>query len=197
MYRHRLVSILTGSAFLFSLFSLIPVVSSPASAQSTSVSINEIRIDQPSTDNDEYFELVGAPGAALDGLTYLVIGDGTGGSGVIENVTDLSGQAIPASGYFVAAESTFSSLLGHSPNHTGALQALAELYESQERFGDAENALLQIARYNPSTAYHFHRLGQFYERIGKPRKARKAYAKAERIDPLPKRRMRPLRKSRK
>ncbi len=72
------------------------------------VSISEIRIDQPSTDNDEFFELVGSPGTSLDGLTYLVIGDGSAGSGVIENVTDLSGLSIPASGYFVAAENTFT-----------------------------------------------------------------------------------------
>ena len=70
--------------------------------------LSEIRIDQPSTDNDEYFELAGEPGAALDGLTYLVIGDGTGGSGVIEAVVDLAGQVIPESGYFVAAEGTFT-----------------------------------------------------------------------------------------
>ncbi|MBN1261746.1 MAG: hypothetical protein JXB35_13805, partial [Anaerolineae bacterium] len=70
--------------------------------------ISEIRIDQPSSDNDEYFELAGTPGMALDGLTYLVIGDGTGGSGVIEAVVNLAGQAIPASGYFVAAEATFT-----------------------------------------------------------------------------------------
>jgi len=72
------------------------------------VLISEIRIDQDGTDNDEFFELVGPAGASLDGLTYLVIGDGTDGSGVIENVTDLGGAAIPASGYFVAAESTFT-----------------------------------------------------------------------------------------
>lgn len=72
------------------------------------VVINEIRIDQPSTDNDEYFELSGPSGASLDGLTYLVIGDGTGGSGVIEAVVDLGGLTIPDCGFFVAAESTFS-----------------------------------------------------------------------------------------
>ena len=71
------------------------------------VQINEIRIDQPSADDDEYFELAGKPGLMLDGLTYIVIGDGTGGSGVIESVTPLSGS-IPASGYFVVAESTFT-----------------------------------------------------------------------------------------
>ncbi|MBN2048446.1 MAG: hypothetical protein JW750_11430, partial [Anaerolineaceae bacterium] len=73
-----------------------------------SVALSEIRIDQGGTDNDEYFELAGAPGTALDGFTYVVIGDGTGASGVIESVTDLTGQVIPSSGFFVAAESTFT-----------------------------------------------------------------------------------------
>jgi predicted extracellular nuclease len=76
----------------------------------TVVRLSEIRIDQPSTDNDEYFELEGTPGSSLDGLTYLVIGDGAAaaGSGVVEAVIDLSGQVIPDSGFFVAAESTFT-----------------------------------------------------------------------------------------
>ena len=72
------------------------------------VVINEIRIDQPGADTDEYFELAGSPGTSLDGLSYIVIGDGTGGSGVIESVTDLTGQVIPEDGFFLAAESTFS-----------------------------------------------------------------------------------------
>ena len=70
--------------------------------------INEIRIDQPGSDVDEYFELSGPAGESLDGLTYLVIGDGTGGSGVIEAVVDLSGATIPAGGFFVAAEASFT-----------------------------------------------------------------------------------------
>ena len=77
-------------------------------AANAQVVINEIRIDQPSTDNDEYFELKGPAGFVLDGLTYLVIGDGTGGSGVIEAVVDLTGSQVPPNGYFVAAESTFT-----------------------------------------------------------------------------------------
>jgi len=76
------------------------------------VYINEIRIDQPGGDSDEYFELAGEADTALDGLTYLVIGDGAGGSGVIEAVVDLSGQTVSTEGYFVAAESSFSSTLG-------------------------------------------------------------------------------------
>ncbi len=78
----------------------------PAAAQTPTIS--EIRIDQPGTDNDEYFELSGPGGSSLDGYTYIVIGDGAGGSGVIEAVVDLAGQSIPAGGLFVAAESTFT-----------------------------------------------------------------------------------------
>ncbi|MDG1490766.1 MAG: hypothetical protein P8M11_05255 [Planctomycetota bacterium] len=74
----------------------------------SSLTINEIRIDQPSADNDEFFELAGPPGTNLTGLYYVVIGDGAGGSGTVESVTDLAGSVIPASGYFVCAESSFS-----------------------------------------------------------------------------------------
>lgn len=85
----------------------------PASMQGTitvlpDVAINEVRIDQAGADDDEYFELIGTPGTLLDGLFYIVIGDGSGGSGVIESVTDLTGQTISADGFFVAAESTMT-----------------------------------------------------------------------------------------
>ena len=74
-----------------------------------SVAINEIRIDQASADNDEYFELLGDPSASLDGLTYLVLGDaGAGDSGVIEAVVSLTGQSLDANGFLVAAEDTFT-----------------------------------------------------------------------------------------
>ncbi|HEC20550.1 MAG TPA: hypothetical protein ENI97_14630, partial [Gammaproteobacteria bacterium] len=43
-----------------------------ASAQA--ILINEIRIDQPGPDRDEYFELAGIAGESLDGLSYLVLG---------------------------------------------------------------------------------------------------------------------------
>lgn len=82
--------------------------SSPVLADASQIFINEVRIDQPSTDVDEYFEIGGQAGASLDGLTYLVIGDGTGGSGVVEHVLNLTGNTIPGSGFFVVAESTFT-----------------------------------------------------------------------------------------
>ncbi|MEM7352601.1 MAG: hypothetical protein AAF657_17505 [Acidobacteriota bacterium] len=84
---------------------VLSLIALPLAAQPQ---INEIRIDQPGDDDDEYFELSGTPSSSLDGFTYLVIGDGAGGSGVIEEVTDLTGQSLSAGGFFVAAEGTFS-----------------------------------------------------------------------------------------
>ncbi|MBE9060591.1 endonuclease/exonuclease/phosphatase family protein [cf. Phormidesmis sp. LEGE 11477] len=75
---------------------------------SPDIKINEIRTNQPSADTDEYFELFGVPGTPLDGLTYLVIGDGDGGSGVVEAVVDLTDQTLSGTGFFVAAEDTFT-----------------------------------------------------------------------------------------
>ena len=55
-----------------------------APAMGQDVRINEIRIDQPGTDDDEYIELAGQPSTSLAGLSLVVIGDGSGGSGVID-----------------------------------------------------------------------------------------------------------------
>lgn len=87
---------------------LFGISSNGAPNPETALVIHEVRIDQPGEDRDEYFELMGPPGMALSGLAYLVIGDGPGGSGVIEHMSALDGLAIPPSGYFVVAESTFS-----------------------------------------------------------------------------------------
>ncbi len=89
-------------------------------AQAGAVLINEIRIDQPGPDRDEYFELAGAPGASLDGLSYLVIGDRSGaGSGVIEAVVGLDGLRLSAAGLLLVAERSFS--LGPVPDRVTGL----------------------------------------------------------------------------
>ena len=85
--------------------------------------INEIRIDMPGADNDEYFELKAPAGTTLDGLTYIVIGDGAAGSGAVECVLSLTGQVMPASGYFLVGEPTFT-LGGAVPNLVTAANAL-------------------------------------------------------------------------
>ncbi|MFO0829704.1 MAG: hypothetical protein U0572_16305 [Phycisphaerales bacterium] len=86
-----------------------PGAASPTCASTIEpLRISEIRIDQAGTDNDEYFELSGTPGTSLNGYTYIVIGDGTGGSGVIEAVISLNGFSIPSDGYFLVTEPTFT-----------------------------------------------------------------------------------------
>lgn len=71
--------------------------------------LNEIRLDQTGADDDEYFEVFSSDPVndSLAGVVLLVIGDGAGGSGVIENVTSLDGQSLTSS-YFTVAESTFT-----------------------------------------------------------------------------------------
>jgi hypothetical protein len=69
-----------------------------ASAQ---ITFNEIRQDDLGTDNDEYVELKGTPGASLSGYTHIVLGDATATtSGTIEQVTSLSAFSIQADGLF-------------------------------------------------------------------------------------------------
>lgn len=73
------------------------------------VVINEIRIDDPSTDDFEFFELfnAGAGPVNLGGLTYVVIGDGAGGSGVIEDVVTLPAADLAAGArYLVSNQAT-------------------------------------------------------------------------------------------
>ena len=73
--------------------------------------INEIRTDHAGSDTDEFFEINGVSGESLDGLAYIVIGDGASPSplrGTIEHVTLLDGLSIPADGFFLAAESSYT-----------------------------------------------------------------------------------------
>lgn len=70
--------------------------------------INEIRIDQPGADTDEFFELAGTSGESLDQFSYLVIGDSGSNQGYIEALVNLAGYSIDSDGLFVVAESSFS-----------------------------------------------------------------------------------------
>ncbi len=82
-----------------------------AFGQAQGALINEIRTDHDGSDTDEFFELNGTPGESLDGLAYIVIGDGSSPAplrGTIEHVTLLDGSSIPADGFFLAAESSYT-----------------------------------------------------------------------------------------
>ncbi|MGE3164899.1 MAG: PKD domain-containing protein [Planctomycetota bacterium] len=72
------------------------------------VRLNEVRNDSsPTVTTDgEYVELIGVPGTDLTGLFVVTIGDNLAaqGSGVVENVIDLTGGIIPASGFYLIHE---------------------------------------------------------------------------------------------
>ncbi len=80
-----------------------------ASCVKGDVAFSEIRVDETGTDNNEWVELVGAPGTSLNDITMIVIGDAgaTNLSGVIECVVPLTGKSIPADGHFSMSEATF------------------------------------------------------------------------------------------
>jgi len=60
--------------------------------------INELRTDHTGVDDNEYVELSGPAGTVLDGYSFIVIGDGAGGSGVLETIIDLTGLVIAEDG---------------------------------------------------------------------------------------------------
>lgn len=68
------------------------------------VRIEEIRIDQPGPDHDEYFELYGEPGLSLDGYCYVVLGDGPGACGSVETIVALDGLILGEDGYLCVVE---------------------------------------------------------------------------------------------
>jgi len=100
--------------------SLVLVCLALVAVPTFAATLNEIRIDQGGSDYDEYFELAGNPGESLDGLTYVVIGDGTTGSGTIECVVPLDGLSIGAVGFFLYVESSYTTTCGDTPDYMDA-----------------------------------------------------------------------------
>ncbi len=77
----------------------------PNSACAESVAINELYVSHAGSDDQEYVELIGPAGKSLDGYLVLVIeGDGSSAFGTADRVWDLTGTTIPASGYFMLAD---------------------------------------------------------------------------------------------
>jgi len=82
--------------------------------------LNEIRLEQPGADNDEYIELAGAPGESLAGVAIVVIGDDDSAlpgqqNGYVEEVIRLDGFSIAASGFFLIGEPTLSLAIPNLP----------------------------------------------------------------------------------
>jgi hypothetical protein len=74
----------------------------------TLITLSEIRSDMTGSDCNEYVEIRGPANGSLSGITLVVIGDGTGGSGVIEAVVPLQSSVTPADGHFLIAETTYT-----------------------------------------------------------------------------------------
>lgn len=72
----------------------------PLVVEVADVLINEVDVDQAGTDAGEFIEIVGEPGASLDGLVVVFFNGGATGDASYLSV-DLTGQVIPASGFFV------------------------------------------------------------------------------------------------
>jgi hypothetical protein len=77
------------------------------------IQINEVRLDQPGNDTDQYIEIVGPANTSLDGLTYIVIGDEVqtkvpDSQGRIQNAISLNGVNLGPDGIAVIAKSNFS-----------------------------------------------------------------------------------------
>ncbi len=76
-----------------------------ASLQARPAYINEVRLNQPGPENDNFFELAGAAGTSLNGHALIVV-SGEFAPGQIEVVVPLDGFAIASDGFFAFGPTT-------------------------------------------------------------------------------------------
>jgi hypothetical protein len=86
------------------------------------IQINEVRIDQPGNDTDQYIEIAGPANASLNGLTYIVIGDEVqtkvpDSQGRVQNAISLNGLNLGPDGLLVVAKTNFSLGTADSTQH--------------------------------------------------------------------------------
>lgn len=72
------------------------------------VVFNEVRLDDPESDDFEYFEIYnrGQSAIRLGTITYIVLGQGVGGSGVITQVLNLPAFSLEPGSHFLASHQT-------------------------------------------------------------------------------------------
>ena len=92
---------------------LVAIATSLTATVAFGQSLNEIRTQQTGIDSQIYAEIAGTSAASLNGLSLLVIGGDDnalppGQNGYIESVISLDGKAVPASGFFVMAEPSYT-----------------------------------------------------------------------------------------
>ena len=102
--RYFILTALFGLAFL-------------ANHASADVVLNEMRIDQPGADNDEFVELYSATGMSLDGITFIILQD----NGSIDGAVDLSGFSINSGDVFLIGENDPLPTSGATPDFIATL----------------------------------------------------------------------------
>jgi hypothetical protein len=68
------------------------------------LNLNEIYASHLGVDNQEFIELIGLPGLVLDSFMVLVLDGDAANRGTLDLAVDLTGQVMPASGYFVIGD---------------------------------------------------------------------------------------------
>ena len=63
--------------------------------------LNELFVSHTGTDTQEFVEILGTGNASLDGYMLLVVEGDSGAAGTLDLAIDLTGNTIPADGYFV------------------------------------------------------------------------------------------------
>ncbi len=104
------------------------------------------------------------------------------------------GQLLQRLGRKEDAARELAGVIQQRPSDRAARAVLADVYEGQGRFHEAEGMLLEIAALAPLEAAPERRLAAFYLRHGEPAKARAAEARARALEGAP-RALRPLRPS--
>ncbi len=94
---------------VISMVTVAITVSDDEGFQVPNIVINEVRIDDPSFDDDEYVEIYSpdAGTVSLDRVSIVVIGDSGAGSGVVERVVDLTGESLSGN-YFLVGSDTMT-----------------------------------------------------------------------------------------
>jgi hypothetical protein len=76
----------------------------PSTAAAQGLALNEIYASHSGTDDQEFIELVGAPGSSLDGVMVLIVEGEGPAAGTLDRAWDLSGLTVPSSGFFVLGD---------------------------------------------------------------------------------------------
>ena len=92
-----------------------------AASASAQVSLNELLVSHTGTDDREFIEVRGTPGASLNGYMFLIVeGDSTSSFGALDVAVDLSAGVIPASGVYTAGSTTVVPAVNQIVNGPGA-----------------------------------------------------------------------------